>query len=123
MMTLTKDECRVLGVLVEKALTTPAQYPLTLNGTTLGCNQKNNRDPVTNFTEERVFDKFNRGNMEAAQSGVGLGLSICRAIVEAHGGRIAAENRTGGGALFRFSLPVTEPPPQVALDGDLKDAA
>lgn len=50
------DECRVLGVLVEKALTTPAQYPLTLNALTLGCNQKNNRFPVTNFDEDRVLD-------------------------------------------------------------------
>ena len=60
MITLTKDECRVLGVLVEKALTTPAQYPLTLNAVTVGCNQKNNRDPVTNFDEERVFDAIDK---------------------------------------------------------------
>ena len=60
MLTLTKDECRVLGVMVEKAQTTPGQYPLTLNGVTLGCNQKNNRDPVTNFTEERVFDAMDK---------------------------------------------------------------
>ncbi len=60
MITLTKDECRVLGVMVEKAQTTPGQYPLTLNGATLGCNQKNNRDPVTNFTEERVFDALDK---------------------------------------------------------------
>lgn len=60
MVTLTKDECRVLGVLVEKALTTPAQYPLTLNAVTLGCNQKNNRDPVSNFSEERVFDAMDK---------------------------------------------------------------
>ncbi|MGE3109504.1 MAG: YceH family protein [Phycisphaerales bacterium] len=56
MLPLTRDECRVLGVLVEKALTTPAQYPLTLNSLVLACNQKNNRDPVTNLSEERVFD-------------------------------------------------------------------
>lgn len=56
MITLTPDECRVLGVLVEKAQTTPAQYPLTMNGLTTGCNQKNNRDPVTNLTEEQALD-------------------------------------------------------------------
>ncbi len=39
-------------------------------------------------------------------SGVGLGLTICRGIVEAHGGRIGAENRSGGGAVFRFTLPI-----------------
>src|SRR5262245_41010676 len=60
MLTLTKDECRVLGVLVEKALTTPAGYPMTLNAVTLGCHQENNRDPVTNFTEERVFDAMDK---------------------------------------------------------------
>src|SRR5262245_1278399 len=60
MITLSRDECRVLGVLVEKAQTTPAQYPLTLNAVTMGCNQKNNRDPVTNLTEERVFDAIDK---------------------------------------------------------------
>lgn len=56
MLTLTPHEARVLGVLVEKALTVPAQYPLTLNGLTVGCNQKNNRQPVMNLTEDDVFD-------------------------------------------------------------------
>jgi uncharacterized protein YceH (UPF0502 family) len=56
MLTLTPDECRVLGVLVEKALTTPQQYPLSLNSLTVGCNQKNCRSPITNFDEDRVFD-------------------------------------------------------------------
>jgi len=54
--------------------------------------------------EERVFEKFARG--KSPGGGVGLGLSICRVIVEAHGGRIWAENRSGGGAVFRFTLPV-----------------
>lgn len=56
MLTLTADECRVLGVLIEKAQTTPAQYPLSLNALTAGANQKNNRDPVTEHDEERIFD-------------------------------------------------------------------
>ncbi len=43
---LTEIQCRVLGVLVEKAKTTPEQYPLSLNGLTTGCNQKSNRAPV-----------------------------------------------------------------------------
>jgi uncharacterized protein YceH (UPF0502 family) len=53
---LTTDECRVLGVLVEKAFTTPDQYPLTLNAVVNGCNQKNNRDPITSIDETRAFD-------------------------------------------------------------------
>jgi len=60
MVTLTRDECRVLGVLVEKAQTTPAQYPLTLNALLVGCNQKNNRDPVMTITEDRVFDAIDK---------------------------------------------------------------
>lgn len=52
---LTPPECRVLGVLIEKAQTTPAQYPLTLNSLTTGCNQKNNRDPLTAYGEEDVL--------------------------------------------------------------------
>ncbi len=54
--------------------------------------------------EERIFEKFTRGKLPGG--GVGLGLSICRVIVEAHGGRIWAENRSGGGAVFRFTLPI-----------------
>ena len=53
---LTPDEIRVLGVLVEKALTTPAQYPLSLNAVVVGCSQKNNRMPVAEYTEDRVYD-------------------------------------------------------------------
>jgi len=56
MLTITPHEARVLGVLVEKAHTTPAQYPLTLNGLTVGSNQKNNRLPTTNLSEDQVFD-------------------------------------------------------------------
>jgi two-component system sensor histidine kinase KdpD len=62
--------------------------------------------------EERVFDKFYRGQT-AESRGVGLGLAICRAIVEAHGGKIWAENRPGGGAAFRFTLPAKEAPPEM----------
>jgi len=60
----------------------------------------------------RVFDKFYRSPATAARSGTGLGLAICRGIVELHGGKIRAENLPGGGIAFRFSLPVTGPPPQ-----------
>ncbi len=56
--------------------------------------------------EQRVFEKFHRGLREAAQSGFGLGLSICKTIIEAHGGQISARNVPEGGAEFRFSLPL-----------------
>ena len=60
--------------------------------------------------ETKLFDKFYRLQREAAQSGVGLGLAICKAIVLAHGGTISAANRATGGAIFRFELPAGEPP-------------
>jgi uncharacterized protein YceH (UPF0502 family) len=52
---LTEIETRVLGALVEKQITTPEYYPLTLNALTLACNQKNNRHPVTAYAENEVM--------------------------------------------------------------------
>jgi two-component system sensor histidine kinase KdpD len=66
--------------------------------------------------EQRIFDKFYRVPASKSTSGVGLGLTICRAIVEAHGGRIWAENRPGGGAVFRFTLPVEGRPPELETE-------
>ena len=57
----------------------------------------------------RMFDKFQRGTGEGAVVGVGLGLTICRAIIRAHGGEIDAGRREGGGARFEFTLPTKEP--------------
>ncbi len=51
---LTDVEVRVLGSLIEKQVTTPEYYPLTLNALTLACNQKNNRNPVTALAETTV---------------------------------------------------------------------
>src|ERR1043165_140723 len=53
-MLLTETEIRVLGSLIEKQITTPEYYPLTLNALTAACNQKNNRNPVTSITESEV---------------------------------------------------------------------
>ena len=61
-----------------------------------------------------VFEKFERGSRESSLPGVGLGLAICRAIVQAHGGRIHGSNRrahgTIAGARFTIVLPRGEPP-------------
>src|SRR6266850_3542489 len=55
MLTVLNDiEVRVLGSLVEKQVTTPEYYPLTINALTLACNQKNNRNPVTSYSENLV---------------------------------------------------------------------
>jgi Osmosensitive K+ channel histidine kinase len=64
--------------------------------------------------EEMIFRKFHRGG--GAAGGIGLGLTISRGIVTAHGGRIWAENRPGGGAIFRIALPITGPPPSVVAE-------
>jgi len=69
--------------------------------------------------EEAIFEMFERGRKESATPGVGLGLAICRAIVEAHGGTIRGETRPGGGARFTFALP-RGTPPEI---GDIEDTA
>ncbi|BCQ26250.1 DUF4118 domain-containing protein [Caballeronia sp. NK8] len=72
--------------------------------------------------QKRLFEKFTRGEKESAQSGVGLGLAICRAIVEAHGGEIGAENRMENGSVvgssFWFTLPAEDTPPSVEMSPD-----
>jgi len=60
--------------------------------------------------EEALFQKFARGDRESATPGVGLGLAICRAIVESHHGTIVGTNQPGGGVAFSFMLPLGTPP-------------
>jgi two-component system sensor histidine kinase KdpD len=64
--------------------------------------------------EAAIFDMFERGRKESPTPGVGLGLAICRAIIEAHGGKIRGETKPLGGARFTIELPRGEPP---SLDG------
>ena len=81
--------------------------------------------------ESRLFEKFTRGEKESAKPGIGLGLAICRAVIEAHGGRIGAQNRLAAdgaviGAAFWFTVPANETPTIEAEDVDddpLHDAA
>jgi two-component system sensor histidine kinase KdpD len=72
---------------------------------------------VPNHEEEAIFSKFTRSTH--TRIGAGIGLSICRAIIEAHGGRIWAENRPGGGAAFKFVIPVEGTPPTLVPEKDL----
>lgn len=56
MITLSALQCRLIGVMLEKETTTPEQYPLSLNGITIGCNQKSNREPVMTLSDTEVQD-------------------------------------------------------------------
>ena len=70
---INETETRILGALMEKELTTPEYYPLTLNSLTNACNQKSNRDPVMTLEESDVVRGLDRLRMKgfARQSGVG----------------------------------------------------
>jgi two-component system sensor histidine kinase KdpD len=71
--------------------------------------------------EEQVFQKFFRAHHGGGgRRGIGLGLAICRGIVEAHGGRITVANRPDGGAVFRIDLPLETAPPTAEEDGSAK---
>jgi two-component system sensor histidine kinase KdpD len=123
---------RVFANLFENAAKyTPAGTPLTVGAAVVESGGKpmlrvhvDDEGPgLLPGTEGRIFDKFTRGEKESAKPGIGLGLAICRAIVEAHGGTIGAANRpmldadgmpvegSVAGARFWFTLPIDTPPP------------
>lgn len=76
----------------------------TMHGA-IECSVADRGPGIPSGEEERIFDKFYRIERRGGSRGTGIGLSICRGIVEAHGGRIWVEPRDGGGAVFRFTLP------------------
>ena len=115
---------QVLENLIENAMKyTPEGTPITLSACVLDKQFEvavRDKGPgLASGDEARVFDKFYRARHEGSQSGVGLGLTICRAIVEAHGGRIWAESEPQGGAVFRFALPMNEPAPVAPPDTEV----
>lgn len=74
MFTLTPEQSRVIGVMLEKEITTPDQYPLSLNGLTNGCNQKSNREPVMNWSEsdvQEILDQLAAQHLISEQTGFG----------------------------------------------------
>jgi two-component system sensor histidine kinase KdpD len=113
-------ERMLCNLLANASRLTPAASPLTIEASRHGDMVEvalEDRGPgVAPADRERIFDKFTRARPESAGAGVGLGLSICRAIVEAHGGRIWVEPGAAGGARFRFTLPVGSPPDERLLD-------
>jgi two-component system, OmpR family, sensor histidine kinase KdpD len=110
---------QVLINLIDNALEyTPATAPITISARTddaqVVIEVADGGPGLPTGTEKRVFEKFFRAHTPGlSQRGVGLGLAICRGIVEAHGGTIAANNSPAGGAVFRFTLPVVGDAPRV----------
>lgn len=106
---------RVLCNLLENATKyTPPRSRIVIAATTeekaMRIEVRDNGPGIPAGSEETIFEKFTRGERESAKPGVGLGLAICRAIVEAHGGKIHAGNLPEGGASFIFTLPLGTPP-------------
>jgi uncharacterized protein YceH (UPF0502 family) len=98
---LSRPQRRVLGVLIEKAFTTPEVYPLTLKAATTGCNQKSNRDPVTHYSEDDIEDAL----QELREAGLA-------AVVHTESGRTERFRH-----YMRHRLTLTEP--QLAILGEL----
>jgi len=106
---------RVLCNLLENAAKyTPPASPIRIRATAAGDHVVVTVDDdgpgLPKGKEEAIFDMFERGRKESPTPGVGLGLAICRAIVEAHGGSIRGETRAPGGARFTIALPRGTPP-------------
>jgi two-component system sensor histidine kinase KdpD len=104
---------QVLTNLLENAVKyTPPGTPLELSVKVMAFDvvvELADRGPgILPGDEERIFEKFVRGH--GVGRGVGLGLTICRSIITAHGGIIWAQNRPEGGAVFRFTLPLEGQP-------------
>lgn len=68
-----------------------------------------------------MFEKFRRGR-GSASGGIGLGLAICKGMIEAQGGTIDVSPRDGGGATFRFTLPVVGDAPVVPIESDVSSS-
>ncbi len=107
---------QVLVNLVDNALKyTPASAPIEISAEagagriTVRVSDRGPGIPVEDL--DRLFDKFSRGRLHGPAGGAGLGLAICKAVVEAHGGAIWAANRAGGGAVFQFFLPAAPAAP------------
>jgi two-component system, OmpR family, sensor histidine kinase KdpD len=116
---------RVLCNLLENASKyTPAGTGITVSATPDGdfmhIEVRDSGPGIPAGSEEAIFEKFTRGERESSKPGVGLGLAICRALVEAHGGTIRASTMLEGGACFAFTLPLGTPPALPTADEEIQ---
>ena len=80
-----------------------------VEGDCLVCSVADHGPGIDSFEQSLIFDKFYRGrNQRYAAHGTGMGLAICKTIIEAHGGIIAVVSQVGSGSVFSFSLPLSE---------------
>lgn len=110
---------QVLVNLIENAIKyTPRESPITIaasgSAEAITVDVSDRGPGIPEAEQDRVFEKFHRLESRGLKGGVGLGLTICRGIVTAHGGRMSVMNREGGGATFRFTLPIDGPPPSMS---------
>ena len=113
---------QVLSNLMENALRhtptgTPIEIVVTPEKSAVTIEIADRGPGIPALEEEAIFSKFTRSTQ--TRMGTGIGLSICRVIVEAHGGRIWAENRPGGGAVFKFVIPIEGTPPSMIPEKEL----
>jgi two-component system sensor histidine kinase KdpD len=107
---------QVLSNLLENVTRhTPTGTLISVGGRTISAHfemEISDRGPGIQHTElNRVFEKFHRQSTQSGIGGVGLGLTICRAIIELHGGRIWAQSELRKGTTIRFTIPRSEPLP------------
>ncbi|MGC8624370.1 MAG: ATP-binding protein [Phycisphaerae bacterium] len=104
---------QVLSNLIENAIAhAPTQTPIEINAVARANSiliRVMDRGPgLPPHDTQRIFEKFFRGQSSAHHVGLGLGLAICKAIIQLHHGSITARNRDGGGAEFQITIPATD---------------
>lgn len=109
---------QVLVNLIDNALKhspdgTPIEIVASAGSGGLAIEVADHGEGIAPGAEERIFEKFSTSRTRGLAEGIGLGLAICKGFVEAHGGTIVAENRPGGGAAFRFTIPIGDAPPSM----------
>lgn len=99
----------VIGILIDNSIKYGDSGAITINLKAASGSAKfeitNSGDPISDYDIERIFERFHRGTQSEQNSGHGLGLSIARSIIEAHGGTISAESKQSK-TTFRFNLPL-----------------
>lgn len=107
----------IINLLDNAAKYSPANQPIEIAASAmpgaLGVMVSDRGPGLAPGDETRIFERFYRAENIGATTGAGLGLAICKGIVDAHGGKIWAQNRAGGGMTMTFTLPIIGQPPQV----------